>query len=179
MEDIAASAPATLDFRIVDALSLEDRRTLFEWGDDVFRARGIQFDCRKGEHHLLGYADGQLVSHASLVKAEVRVGERWVHVGGIGGVVTVGSAQGKGYAGQLLRRAVAYACETWHVKFVVLFCLPHVLAFYQKLGWREIPPPVFIEQPAGRVPSPLHVLQRPCASDDPWPPGVVEIGMPW
>jgi len=168
-----------LHIRLTPIVTDEQRQTLFGWGDDVFGACGIRFHCRKGEMHLMGTVDGQLVSHAGMVNAEVRVAGQPMRVGGIGGVVTVGTAQRKGYAARMLQQALAYMGETWQVEFGMLFCLPHVLPFYAGLGWQEITAPVSIAQPEGRVPSPLAAMVMPCASGRVWPAGSVEMDLPW
>ncbi len=168
-----------LDIRLTQTVTDEDHQTLFGWGDDVFRARGIRFHCRKGEMHLMGTVDGQLVSHAGMVNAEARVAGQPMRVGGIGGVVTVGTAQRKGYAARMLQQALAYMGETWQVEFGMLFCLPHVLPFYAGLGWQKVASPVSIAQPEGRVLSPLAAMVMPCAGGRVWPAGPVELDLPW
>jgi len=170
---------APLEIRLTQTVTDEERQTLFGWGDDIFRARDIRFHCRKSDVHYLGTVDGQLVSHAGMVKAEVQVAGQPIAVGGIGGVVTVGTAQRKGYAERMLQQALAYMGETWQVEFGMLFCLPHVLPFYAGLGWQQIASPISIEQPEGRVLSPLAAMVMPCASERVWPAGLVEMDLPW
>jgi GNAT superfamily N-acetyltransferase len=170
---------APLEIRLTQTVTEEDRQTLFGWGDDIFRARGIRFHCRKSDVHYLGTVDGHLVSHAGMVQVEVRVAGRPMMVGGIGGVVTVGTAQRKGYARRMLQQALAYMGETWQVEFGMLFCLPHVLPFYAGLGWQQIASPISIEQPEGRVPSPLAAMVMPREHGRRWPAGPVETDLPW
>ena len=168
-----------LEIRLAETMTQEEAKILFDWGDDVFGARHISFHCRKSDVHFMGYADGQLVSHLGLVKAEVPVAGQPVAVGGIGGVVTIGPAQHRGYARQMLRQAAAYLCETWPVEFGMLFCLPRLVPFYSGLGWQQVAAPVSIDQPEGRVASPMLVMVKPCQSERVWPAGALEMGLPW
>jgi predicted acetyltransferase len=125
------------------------------------------------------YANDQLVSHVGIVKHIVTVGEQQVTVGGIGGVVTVPAAQGKGCASAALQQATKFMGEELKVEFGLLFCLARMTPFYQRFGWQEVQEPVFIDQASGKIPSPLEVMVLPCRSET-WPTGPVKLeSLPW
>jgi GNAT superfamily N-acetyltransferase len=169
---------SSLDIRLTTAITDEQRHMLLGWSDDPFGINHISFHGRFKEIHLIGFENEQLVSHVGLLKDVVQVAGQPVSVAGVGAVITIPPAQRKGYAQALLQRAATYMRDTLQVEFGVLFCLPRLLPFYQKLGWQEIQSPVFIEQPEGRVLSPVLVMWLPCTSQRAWPAGPVEIGMP-
>ena len=52
-------------------------------------------------------------------------------------------------------------------EFGMLFCLPRLVPFYGRTGWERLAP-VWIQQPAGTVRSPLEVMVKPL-SGRPWP----------
>lgn len=170
---------STFEIRLTQAMTDAERHILVGWSDDVFGIGHLDFHGRKKNWHLMGYADGQLVSHVGLLKDVVRVAEQPITVGGVGAVITIPAAQRKGYAHALLRQATAFMRDELQVEFGLLFCLPRLIAFYQSAGWQEVVSPVFIEQPSGRVPSPVRVMVLPCQANRPWPNGTVEIGWPW
>ena len=128
----------------------------------------------------MGYAAGQLVSHVGLLQDDVRVAGQPVRIGGVGAVVTIPPAQGKGYASLLMQHAATLLRETWAVEFGLLFCLQRTIPFYRRLGWHEVASSVSIEQSTGRVPVPVPVMVMvlPCAGAA-WPQGDVEMGLPW
>jgi RimJ/RimL family protein N-acetyltransferase len=168
-----------MEIRLVTNLSGAEKRQLFEWGPDVFGGDALKLHWRPAHWHFLVYADGLLVSHVGVVKQAVTVGIQQVTVGGIGGVVTVPAAQGKGYASAALQQATKFMCEELKVEFGMLFCLPRMIPFYQRFGWQEVREPVLIQQPSEKIPSPLVVMAFPCRSQA-WPAGQVELeSLPW
>ena len=99
--------------------------------------------------------------------------------GGVGGVVTVPEAQKKGFARQLMRHAANFLEQEWEVDAGLLFCLPKLLAYYEALGWQEVESSVLIEQPSGKIVSPLRVMVLPLVGEG-WSSGSIELGsLPW
>lgn len=169
----------SFEIRLTQVLTDAERQILLGWSDDIFGLGDLDFHGRKKDWHVMGYADGQLVSHVGLLKDVVRVAQQPVTVGGVGAVITIPPAQRKGYAHALLQRTATFMSETLQAEFGLLFCLPRLISFYQSAGWQEVVSPVFIEQPAGRVVAPVSVMCLPCHASRDWPDGAVEIGMPW
>lgn len=67
----------------------------------------------------------------------------------------------------------------WKVDAGLLFCLPNLKAYYEALGWQEIESPVLIEQPSGKIVSPLCVKALPLVGEG-WSSGSIELGsLPW
>ena len=106
------------------------------------------------------YSDGEPVSHVGVLKHVVVSGEP-ATVGEVGGVVTVPEAQKKGFARQLMRHAAKFLEQDWEVDAGLLFCLPKLLAYYEALGWQGVETSVLIEQPNGKIVSPLRVMVLP------------------
>ncbi len=161
------------------ALSDEEWERLFNWGENIFGDPPVELTWRPKEVHFVLYEDGQAMSHVSILKHEIRVGGKPLTVAGLGGVVTRPEAQGKGYAGKLMRSAARYFKREWKVDAGLLFCLPRMVAYYEALGWHVIEAPVFIRQPTGKMESPFLVMVLPCNGHD-WPNGKVELrSLPW
>jgi aminoglycoside 2'-N-acetyltransferase I len=165
--------------RVAERLTEEERRALFEWGENIFGAEDLQYRWRPKDLHFLLEEDGRVVSHVGLLRHAVTAGGRSVEVAGVGGVVTVAGAQGRGYAQRGMRHAAEFFCQEWGVEFGLLFCRDALVVFYERLGWRLVEAPVHIEQPDGPVESSLNVMVLPC-DGRPWPEGEVRLqSFPW
>jgi len=100
-------------------------------------------------------------------------------VAGVGGVVTVPEAQGRGHAQRGMRHAAEFFCREWGVEFGLLFCRDALIPFYERLGWQLVAAPVEIEQPDGPVTSAMNVMVLPCGGRV-WPAGDVRLqSFPW
>jgi hypothetical protein len=119
------------------------------------------------------------VGHVGFIKHEVQVGNQPVLVGGVGQVVTLPAGQRRGYARAALRWSAAFLCDELRAAFGLLFCVERMVPFYAGLGWQVVEAPVWIEQPTGRVISPMPVMVLPCQGQV-WPAGAVELNsLPW
>lgn len=168
----------TMEFRRSLSLSGRDRRRLLEWGPDIFHAESLELIWRPKQLQLTLYAEEEAVSTCGLLKQSVRIGQRSLQVGGIGGVATPPQHQGKGYARRVLREALRIFSEEWRLDAGMLFCRPELVPFYLKSGWRELDVPVAILQPAGKVDCPVPVMVYPLTG--PWLEGPVTIdSLPW
>jgi len=122
--------------------------------------------------------DGEAVCHAGLYLREAKDGPREVFLGGIGGVMTLPEARRHGCAGQVMR-AAAEAMKGEGCDFGLLFCEPHNVAFYERLGWRIYRGEVFCEQPAGRIRFDImHTMILPVVSE-PQSLAIDLCGLPW
>lgn len=129
--------------------------------------------------HFLSYSDGEPTSHIGLLKHVVIVNGESVTVGGVGGLVTVPKAQKKGFAHRLMKHAVKFLEHEWKVTAGLLFCLPEMVVYYEALGWQEVEVPVLIEQPNGKITSPLNVMVLPLCEEE-WLDGRIELcSLPW
>jgi len=169
----------SVEIRLSEGLSEEERRTLFEWGENIFGSEDLQYRWRPKDVHFCLEEDGRLVSHVGLLKHEVSAGGRAVVVAGVGGVVTVPEAQGRGHAQRGMRHAAEFFCREWGVEFGLLFCRDALVPFYGRLGWQLVEAPVVIEQPDGPVESAMNVMVLPCDGRQ-WPEGEVRLqSFPW
>lgn len=146
----------------VELLSSQEYRHLHEWGADVFGTAHLDLAFRPKDHHFLLYDDGRLASHVGVLKHTVSADGRDLQVGGVGGVVTVPASQRRGFARTLMVRAAEWFAGQGDVEAGLLFCLPRMVDYYARLGWRLVEGPVGIDQPGGRIVSPLHVMVLPC-----------------
>ena len=163
-------------------LDPEDKRVLFEWGQNIFGVEDALLSWRPKDWHFILEVDGRPASHVGLLKHTVSAGGVPVVVAGVGGVVTVGEMQGKGLAHHGMRHAAAFMCEELGVEFGLLFCLDRLVPFYESLGWRRVPDAAEIEQPAGKIEAPFNVMVLPCAgaAGREWPAGRIELkSLPW
>src|SRR5271163_123589 len=92
----------------------------------------------------------QTVCHIGLYFRDGKDGGMPCRIGGVGGVMTAPGRRRQGHAGRAMRLA-ADMMEYQDGDFGLLFCEPHNVAFYERLGWRIFDGDVFCEQPSGRV----------------------------
>ena len=168
-----------LAYRFTEQLSEEERRTLFGWDPDPFRAKAWGLTWRMPTFHVLICSGDQPVSHVGLIRDVVQVGGERIPVGGLGGVVTIPGFQGRGLAQRGLARALQVFAEEWALRHALLFCFPPLLGFYEGLGWQRWTEPVWVAQPEGEIQMPVHTLARSWDGGH-WPAGEMKIGgLPW
>jgi GNAT superfamily N-acetyltransferase len=83
--------------------------------------------------HLLGWLDGELVSHACWVERALAPGaDRPLRTAYVEAVATAPAYQGRGFASELLRRLVAAVAD-----FALAALAPSDARFYERLGWQR------------------------------------------
>ena len=161
-------------------LDPEDKRTLFEWGENIFGVEDALLQWRPKDFHFILEAEGRAASHVGVLKHTVSAGGEAVVVGGVGGVVTVPEMQGRGLARRGMRHAAAFMCEELGVEFGLLFCLDRLVGFYESLGWQLVPERAEVEQESGPIVAPFNIMVLPCGGAREWPAGEVRLNSrPW
>lgn len=167
------------EIREAQSLTDEEKRILYEWGENIFGVEEHKFRWRPKDLHFLLYDDGKPLSHVGILKHVISVNGEPATVAGVGGVVTVPEAQGKGHACRLLQHAAEFFEREWNVDAGLLFCRPELMAYYEALGWKEFVGPVLIEQTDGNIASPLCVMTLPLTERN-WAAGNIELrSFPW
>lgn len=167
------------EIRIADELTEDERRALFGWSENVFGIEDGLYTWRPKERHIVVEANGRALSHVGLLRDTVRVGGESVEVAGVGAVVTVPEAQGKGLSQLAMRRALSIMRDEMDVEFGMLFCLERLVPFYARQGWRLIEDECEVEQKNERVSFPFRVMIYQLGERE-WPEGRVETsGLPW
>lgn len=92
-----------------------------------------------------------LACHVGVYFRTVMCNGRNVHIGGIGGVATREDCRGRGLAGIALGAAIQTLRAHEAVRFALLFCEPHNIAFYQARGWHPFTGEIYAGQPKGRI----------------------------
>ena len=165
--------------RFAKIMTDEERKTLFEWGKNIFGVEEMAYQWRPKVWHFFVEEGGKVVSHVGVVEAAVRAGDREVKVGGIGGVVSVPEVQGRGHIHKTMQRAVEFMRHELQVEFGMLFCLPRLVPFYGRQGWLLLEETVEFEQPAGPVVSPFRSMILSWDGRA-WPAGKINVGgLPW
>ena len=165
---------------ITRELTQEQKDRLWNWSDDIFGANHLQITWRPKEWHILVHDDEDLLmAKASALKHDVLAGGETITVGGIGGVLSLPEARGKGLAQAAMKRAESFMREDLHASFGFLFCFDRLLPFYNRLGWRRLESEVLIEQEDGERPAPLNAMILPLRGQK-WPDGRVQLrSLPW
>jgi len=128
---------------------------------------------------LIDAPEDELACHVGIYFRTINWNGHDIHVGGIGGVMTREDCRRRGYASLALDAAIATMRANEAVRFALLVCEPHNVAFYQARSWHPFTGEIWCEQPNGRVRftemSPLVFDIRRAPRD-----GVIDLkGLPW
>ena len=135
----------------VNEVPAADKHRLFGWGEDIFQDAQFGLQWRRKDVHVLVEENGQVVGHVGiLARQPVEMGGEKFFVGGIGGVVTVPDARGKGFAREGLRAAEEILLAEPDVDFAMLFCREPLIGFYQKWGWQRVMSSVSAKNSSGK-----------------------------
>jgi predicted acetyltransferase len=100
---------------------------------------------------LIDAPEGGLACHVGIYFRTISWNGRKVHIGGIGGVATREDCRRRGYATLAIEAAIHTMRANEAVRFALLCCEPHNVAFYEKRNWHPFTGEVFVEQPEGRI----------------------------
>ena len=112
---------------------------------------GKLFTWAPPQWSILFWDGKDLDSRVGLLLREISSNGEPKTIGGIGGVMTHPDKQGQGLASKAMREAARIFNEEWKVAFALLFCRPHLVEFYKRLGWNSFRGKLFVEQPHGKI----------------------------
>ena len=162
-----------VSFRVHRTVPDSERKILFEWGPDIFEGSLYNLQWRPTDYHVIGYLEGQPVTHVGIVAHRVKVGSTKKLVGGIGAVVTVPKHQKRGLAKECLKWAHGYMKSNLRVEFGFLFCPERLLDFYESVGWKRVKENVLVDQPRGKVIAPICAMVFEFS--EAWPSGPIDL----
>jgi aminoglycoside 2'-N-acetyltransferase I len=100
-----------------------------------------------GGLHLLAVSDGQVVSHAAVVRRELYVAGRPLRTGYVEAVATQPGLHGRGYGTLVMRPAGVYIAANFELG--ALATGSH--GFYERLGWQTWRGPTYVRQRDGET----------------------------
>jgi len=169
----------SIEIRQKESLNDFEKQQLFGRSENIFGVTALNLSWRPKDLHFLLYVNSKVVSHIGVLKHIISVNGQPLIIGGIGGVVTVAEERKKGYAGLLMQYTARFLKHFWGVEVGLLFCLPQMISYYEMLGWHLVEHGVLIDQPTGKMVSPLKVMVLPCTGYL-WPDDEVELrSQPW
>ncbi|MEU8512122.1 GNAT family N-acetyltransferase [Kitasatospora sp. NPDC048722] len=145
-------------------------------GDDPYGVAhtGLTF-LPKEIHFGVRSAGGRLVAHTGLLPLPLTIGSADVPAVGVGGVAVAADRRGGGLARAVVGAALDHA-RTLGPAYALLFCRPPLVGLYGRLGFREVPGEVTVEQPGGRLAvMPLRTMWAPLRAGAAWPEGAVRL----
>jgi len=168
-----------IEVKAAGELSLEEGLQLETLSAEAFPPGSTDLMWSTGELHVLVWEGHEIASHVEILERTVSVGSRPMRLGGIGGVATRSSWRKRGLAEAAMRAAQAYLRDTLKVEFALLVCGVALIPYYERLGWKRVEVPMWIEQPAGRVKFKGPIMILPVCRQD-WPEGEIDLkGKPW
>jgi predicted acetyltransferase len=128
---------------------------------------------------VMVWEDDEMVSNVHIIERTVKVGDRQVHLGGIGNVATKVEWRKRGYASEALKIATDFLRDPLKVDFGLMIATDQMVPKYQKKGWRVVASSMLMEQPDGKMALSYPVMILPVEKQD-WPEGVIDLcGLPW
>ena len=122
----------------------------------------------------------ELVARVGLVVRDVLDNGVAKRIGGIGGVATLPSRQGQGLASRAMREASKHFAEDLNVSYALLFCRPHLVEFYKRLGWKSFMGQVFVEQLQGKIEFSANGAMVLDVKEEATEQGILDLnGLPW
>jgi hypothetical protein len=123
------------------------------WSEVYFGTRATSQDADQAPVHwrlFLRDAKG-FVSHVALTEFRIEVDGKERRTAAVGGLLTAKDLMGKGYANRLMDVTEEFFFNQLHLNLGILFCLPRLIPFYAKRGWKSILFPVTLAQQKGIV----------------------------
>jgi predicted GNAT family N-acyltransferase len=169
----------SLEVRIVDSYTAEDRSELAGTEEEPSQTRVYQLQWRPTEKHVLVVERGSKVCHVGLVHQTIEVHGNPIVIAGIGGVLVRPDCRGRGYCRIAMEAAEASVLNQRSASFVLLFCRSAMQGLYEHLGWTKILSCVWVEQAQGDVVLPIPAMVK-CLKAQNWPEGEVRLrSRPW
>ena len=165
--------------RQTSVLAAAEHAVVFGSAPDPFGVAHLGLRWRPKDIHFLLDVDGEPTAHVGVLQHRVEHARPPLQLAGLGGVITAAGARGQGHASELIEHTIEFANTTFEADAVLLFCLPRLVTFYERLRFRLVTSPVTIDQPAGHIHAPLPVMVRLIRMRE-WPDGPFELGsLPW
>jgi len=132
------------------------------------------------EQRILLADDDELISVVGLYPRIASIDGQNVKVTGIGGVMTHPEKRGAGNGSLIMHHAREFMRGQGDIAYAVLFCEPHNVTFYEKLGWSIFPGDVFAEQRGkNNRYDIMHTMMLPLSEEIPNGGTFQTNGLPW
>jgi aminoglycoside 2'-N-acetyltransferase I len=127
-----------------------------QWGDHFFGSLPMTTEYRwtganETRFNVFIYKDDEIVSRLRIISRKAQIDGEDVQFAGIGGVMTRPAHQRNGFATLALHEGERLMFQALNARLGILLCLPELLSFYRRFGWRRAECPVTFEQPEGMV----------------------------
>ncbi|MFE1174005.1 GNAT family N-acetyltransferase [Streptomyces sp. NPDC058773] len=144
-------------------------------GEDAFGVAWTGLTWRAKQEHFGIERDGRLLAHTGLVTVPLCIGPVETRAVGFGGVIVAPGLRGQGLARSVVTAALEHA-RTLGPQYGLLFCRPHLVPFYGRLGWQRLTEDVEVEQPGDTsAVMPLETMWTPLREGAHWPAGPVRL----
>ena len=128
---------------------------------------------------VMVWEDEELVTTVQIIERLARVGRRSLRLGGIGNVSTKVEWRKRGFATAALKAAQEFLAEPLKVDFGLMICTEAMIAYYEKMGWKNVAASLLMEQEQGKLPLNYPVMVLPVLEKE-WPEGTIDLlGLPW
>lgn len=169
-----------ITFKTETEMRPEERKELERLLVEAFKDDGDPgYDWAQPNIHVLGWKNGRLASYAGILEREILAGGKKMLIAGITDVATRADCLRQGLAKKMVLAAGDYLRTKKMHKFVLLFCNPPLVPFYESCGYRLIDAPLFILSEGRRFRINEIKMTLPLDGSS-WPDGEIDLqGLPW
>ena len=168
-----------LEIRACGTFTAAEKAFVDGWASQVFAGQDQGLVWATSDYRVLIWEGDELACSVEILERLARVGEQAVRLGGISGVATWPAYRRRGLARRAMQAAMDFLRLELKVEHGLLICGPHLIPFYQGLGWQVVPGPLVYGQPSGKGSFLDVIMIWPCRGQA-WPAGVIDVcGLPW
>jgi len=129
--------------------------------------------------YIFGYLNGKPVARVGMLQRTITINNKPLLIAGIGFLITEPENRNRGFAGRVMKDAVAFVKKEFKLPFGLLTCKPRLETLYNKMGWITVDESNVYVQPTGNRSCGGLIMVNECAGVS-WPSGKIDLcGLPW
>ena len=129
---------------------------------------------------VIKYESNSIATFYNIVLRQITIDGQQYKAAGINNVITPKAYRGKGFATEVLSATENFLFEELGCSLGLLLCADALLPFYSRLGWRQVFPILYYDQPSGRQLYDSNVMILDPDKLDKLSPTEIDLnGLPW
>jgi len=129
--------------------------------------------------NIIHFSNREIFSFYNVVERSVRFDNLFLKVAGINSVITPEKHSGKGFATHTLQQTKDFLFNDLNCDAGLLLCADSLVPFYERLNWRKVVCPVYVDQPDGKLLWPANTMILFKEPEEVNPTEIDLNGLPW